>query len=79
MPAQVTLPVGVTPGVTPTTPLDASAAGIVLPIFSTSPLDSMWAVPPPNGTMVIEAGTGDTTGLVWVRIGGVWSILGTSQ
>ena len=66
-----TLPQGKTPAA-PTQPLDASAAGVVLPVLTTEPTDAMFGGAVVDGTTVYQASAQDNSYTQWVRINGTW-------
>ena len=66
-----TLPQGKLPG-SPTTPMDASVAGVVLPVLTTEPTDAMFGGAVVDGLMVFQASANDTAYTQWVRINGTW-------
>lgn len=74
MPSSNTLPLGKTPAA-PDKPADFSRAGLILPIVTDSPSDSMFEDGmAQDGMMMIEHRTGDQGGLLWVRVDGTWTV-----
>jgi hypothetical protein len=71
MPNTVTLPAAKT-AAAPGQALDLSVYGVVLPVLTTEPTDSMFGTNPVDGTVVLQAGLSDAYYVQWVRINGTW-------
>lgn len=66
-----TLPIGKTPTALPA-PLDASVAGVILPVVTTDPTDATFGGAAVDGMLVLQAGITDAYYIQWVRINGTW-------